>query len=913
MAAPSNPPQLLPLEQHDRFFFGSHEQRPEDNIIGSMNPANNQLAGQNHNRDNNIGALPPLSAVLPQDTQTLHPPATESVHEPNNSNRERPSDSDRASGSDGSESDEEDEEPVHDVPWRPMEEDPSEPCDDEMVFISAKEERSALDRTYWEKETFFELEDPELASGESGRIDWLVERFNGTADNPNNQYVMRSSTVRIGGYDWCIKFYPKGNNTDYLSVYVECPTMQSPDFEEEEEFQTPPLPFLTGLEKLKKRRSVAVQLSVVMYNPNEPRVYEYQTDAHQFTKKYSDYGWTRFSRYSRRDFTMRNHGQRQALLRNDKLAFAAHIRIVHDPTGCLWSHGSDPFDDSIALTGLRPFSPQFPWVAAQLPLLHFGPFREFIRSCKDAKIVFWLQTLLWKTMSRKHSSFYGQTMHRAQDDPITSLIYLARCLRKETSPQIVNELIGTLDQENGGVIGTNRLKTKRFRSIQAAVDAHPALIETPALLTLELERQEFDRKKRKWRKLTNKVEMQDKITVSGTTYTLLAFATHCGDLESHKFHVYTRPNGRAGMWYKYTENSVTCLTHKQAIGKYSGFDDLDKTSRHKHVSSSRVDPALRGWRHVEERNEVANMAVYVREDCAHTLSNSCDTETWDVPSNVLDGIPPSFSGVEAPAPATAVYETFAESENGDVQPGAAQDDQVGLPPPNSDDVLEIPPSTVPTQMLPSSDDMERRRSFDEDAGYATPNCWPMDGEDVIMSDADDDSEQDEEGSARVSAVTTIDHLGREYYQGQVLGAKYHGQGHLIALNGDEYRGHFRDGLKEGKGKMIYAMTGNIYEGDWLEGEQHGYGKLTEIATGNVFEGGWKHGKKHGQFVLKGTVTDEDKGCCSICYDKEITTAFYDCGHVIACKECAHKIDSCPICRKRVLARLELFGVKMSFE
>lgn len=49
------------------------------------------------------------------------------------------------------------------------------------------------------------------------------------------------------------------------------------------------------------------------------------------------------------------------------------------------------------------------------------------------------------------------------------------------------------------------------------------------------------------------------------------------------------------------------------------------------------------------------------------------------------------------------------------------------------------------------------------------------------------------------------------------------------------------------------------------------------------------------------------------YFAEINVAFYECGHVLACKECAAQIENCPVCRKRVLARLELFGVKVSME
>ncbi|KAK3717819.1 hypothetical protein LTR37_005590 [Vermiconidia calcicola] len=906
MAAPNPPSPMPPFAPASHLFVGFQEVHPQSGLMASMNTSSVQPAGQNHDRYNDAGIVPPPPPAipqdqqlvnppaLPQDTQLLNPPADPNL-QPNTASVERPSDSDGGSGSEGTDSEEDDDEQPQ-FQWRPVEEDHSEPCEDELNYIVGRgHEHSAIDHQYWENKTFFDLDDPDLTPGEKGRIDWLVEHFNGTSENPNKEYVMKSPVIHIGGYDWRIKFYPKGNNTDYLSVYLECVTMQAPDFVGTEDFPNPPLPFLTNMEKLKKRRSVAVQLSVVMYNPAEPRTYEHHADAHQFTKDASDYGWTRFTRYARRDFVFRNHGQRQAILRNDKLAFSAYIRVVQDPTGCLWAHGSDPFKDSIALTGLRPFSPQKPMFAAEIPLLHFGPFRDFVTRCKDTKIVFWMQTLLWKMMSRKHSQFYGQPDGCAPSDTIAWLKFLSRSLRKETHSEILNGLIGTLNPDNYFVgderqsaIGANRLKTKNAISIQAAVNAHTTALETPALMTLELERQEYDRKERKWKKLTNRVLMEDQIVVSGTPYTLFAFTTHCGDLESNKFNVYVRPHGPSKLWYEYTDGSVSCLTYKQAVDKHSGFSELDTPIKPKPHSSSRVDPTMRGYRRMEEQNEVAHAVTYMRDDCVAAATASPATESWDVPENVRKGIPPKFKGVvNDEPPATAIYETFSES---------ALDNEEAPPAPPEEDA--------------------RTSSFDTDAGYATPNSWPMDGEDVVMSDADDESiHTNDEPTDPTVAKVTIDHLGREFYKGVMRTkiAEYHGQGHLISMNGDEYVGNFRDGQKDGTGKMIYGNTGNIYEGEWFEDEQHGYGKLTEASTGNVFEGGWKNGRKHGEFVLKGTVTDEDKGCCSICYDKEISTAFYDCGHVIACKDCAHKIDSCPVCRRRVLARLELFGVKMIFE
>ena len=880
-----------------------------------QHPNQNHITGQNYDRNTNNDFIPPpppppatsepfppppampdfippppaaampMPPSLPQDPSQPPNVTTEQAATQNATSQERRSDSDDGTGSEHSDSEDEPEPERDSFQWQPIEEDKSVPCEDEMAVIAQRGEHSALDYHYWEKKAYFNVDDPEIVPGACGRIDWLVEHFNGTKENPNKEYMMRSPVVRIGDYDWRIKLYPRGNGTDFISAYIECVTMQSDEYEESEDFVNPPLPFISGMEKQKKRRSIAAQLQIVMYNPAEPRVYEYHHDAHQFTKGIPDYGWTRFTRYSRRDFAFRMHGQRQAILRNDQLAFSAYIRIMHDPTSCMWSHSLNQFDDSISLIGLRPFSPQMPLFAAQLPLLHFAPFRNFISRSSDTKITFWFNTLLWKCLSRKRSEFYGEPDECVDSDTIAWLRYAVKWLKKETDAALIDQLVGSLDPDQGAAICGNRLKTSQAKSIQAAVDAHPTALETPALLTLELERHEYQRKKRKWQKLTNKVEMEDKITVSGTPYTLFAFATHCGDLESNKYNVSIRPHGPTSTWIQYSEGQVKRLTRKQCVGKYSGIEERSDSEKEKYRHSSRPDPWA-GFR-LDDRIEVAHVVMYVRDDFAPATFASSVEEHWDVPENVKKGIPPTFDGVAGEPPATAVYERFGESVSDDPQP----------PP-----VEEEPP---------------RRSSFAIDAGYATPSCWQMDGEDVIMSDASEASsngnENQHESSEEQLTTHIIDHMGRAYYYGQMLRHKYHGEGHLIAMNGDEYKGTFKDGLKSGRGAMTYSSTGNIYDGEWEDDEHHGQGTLTEFTTGNVFDGGWKNGKKHGQFVLKGTVTEEDKGCCSICYDKEITTAFYDCGHVIACRDCANKINDCPVCRKRVLARLELFGVKLTFE
>jgi hypothetical protein len=98
----------------------------------------------------------------------------------------------------------------------------SAPDEDELKEIEEETEHSALDHEYWESKAFLPLEEPEYTAGESGRVHWSIDAFNGTRENPNHELVMKSEVVTIGGHQWQIKFYPKGNDTDYLSVYLEC-------------------------------------------------------------------------------------------------------------------------------------------------------------------------------------------------------------------------------------------------------------------------------------------------------------------------------------------------------------------------------------------------------------------------------------------------------------------------------------------------------------------------------------------------------------------------------------------------------------------------------------------------------------------------------------------------------------------
>ena len=131
---------------------------------------------------------------------------------------------------------------------------------------------------------------------------------------------------------------------------------------------------------------VAAQVCCIMYNPSEPRVYATQKSCHSYYNENPDWGWTRFHG-PWDELHQRKRYQRQALLRNDTLAFTVYLRIVKDETQALWWHSPKerPVWDSLEMTGVRAFRcvrPEQPSavIAALSAWLHLSPFLRLIRS-----------------------------------------------------------------------------------------------------------------------------------------------------------------------------------------------------------------------------------------------------------------------------------------------------------------------------------------------------------------------------------------------------------------------------------------------------------------------------------------------------------------------------------------------------
>jgi len=343
---------------------------------------------------------------------------------------------------DSDDSDSEEENPY----WANLKEDTSSPDERELKIIEdTMEEVSALDYDHWENRVYEPLDDPEYVPGEAARIEWVVKGVHGTPEKPNKEKIMRSPSVKVGKYYWNIKYFPHGNDgTEQLSIYIKCSPRPYEEVEKEEAeakeaitsketpstgqesnavegpdqdaivnppATTPADPSLSVGEgnapnapgeameatpteitptrpkkveaKVEEPWGIAAQISCVIYNPNEPRVNATQKGCHRFYNDNPDWGWTRFHG-PWDEIHKRQRFQRQALLRNDTLAFTAYIRTIKDDTKALWFHPpkDKPEWDSMAMTGVRAFECQHQSSAMNAALsswLHLMPIVDIAR------------------------------------------------------------------------------------------------------------------------------------------------------------------------------------------------------------------------------------------------------------------------------------------------------------------------------------------------------------------------------------------------------------------------------------------------------------------------------------------------------------------------------------------------------
>ncbi|PYH88198.1 MATH and UCH domain protein [Aspergillus ellipticus CBS 707.79] len=611
--------------------------------------------------------------------------------------------------------------------WADIEEDLTIPDETEMKEIesAADGDYSAYEYEYWEKNFHPELEDPEYRPVEKARMTWKIKGIRGTPDSPNRTKIMRSPPAFLGGYWWTIKFFPRGNNVGSLSIYIECSTTM-PTVDKslpETEFKvihgpadaplddsTPDVDMkfpqtddtLSWLESFKSQYApaanqagttgnkswrVSAQIGVILYNPDEPRTGWMQSSCHQFNPHNLDWGWTNF--HGPWDqIHRRQRGQRQALLRNDTLAFDAYIRIVDDPTRSLWWHASDtePTWDSLSLTGYRPLGDSVinhsAEVAGLATWLHLSPFCKIIQKAnvlehltncdvKPKPLCDALQKFLWQLRSRSQSLQYVDTdmitstlrnLHEYSGDVCEFWERLRRTLEIELagtdavedlaqlfdSPSLESlpadaqgkEVINTIPRDYNSriVVPADQAKTTTD-AFSWYLSAKPGRWVLPPVLHLELSRQKLDKAARQWRLLYNRVDLDEELDLAPWlldgqcgNYVLYGYIVHRGRRTSGKFFSILRPGGPGTRWLAFddgSDNRVECLTRRTALGPHVGLDPSQKPDH-------------------KTGHDVAIAAMYIRSDVLQDYLPG-PQGPWDAPASLKEYYESGIYPVQADA------------------------------------------------------------------------------------------------------------------------------------------------------------------------------------------------------------------------------------------------------------------------
>ena len=380
---------------------------------------------------------------------------------------------------------------------------------------------------------------------------------------------------------------------------------------------------------------VPAQIGCVVYNPAETSVYVQRRSCHRFHYETEDWGWTRFTGpWS--EMHQRKHCEKKPLLQDDTLSFTAYIRTFKDHTGSLWWHPPNDREwNSHERFGLRSLQsdilspPALP--AAISALSSLNPFIVPLRGALNLGSDKLMSCRPREVMAAAHQIASGMvdTDTEGSDIPIGHLAEVLRwhCpdigkmdvvelwenLRSLISveaaglppgsdaPDIFSNLAIirqpdriALSKDHKSESTKGQPSIREPSSVQQTLDSilSPKFLSghLPSVIMVELHRQEYLQNSRRWRKLTHRISLDDKVELcvqkkaddEKHMYNLFGMVVHSGGLESNHYSTIIQPRGPGTRWIKYgsmfDEKKAECLTKKQVFEKYEGKDGADENT-----------------------------------------------------------------------------------------------------------------------------------------------------------------------------------------------------------------------------------------------------------------------------------------------------------------------------------------------
>jgi ubiquitin carboxyl-terminal hydrolase 7 len=148
----------------------------------------------------------------------------------------------------------------------------------------------------------------DLETLDEAHYTWDIENWKHLSKREN------SPVFECAGFPWKVLFFPHGNNVESASFYLEQGY---------------------GDTKPPENWYACAQFLLVLWNPNDPRIFIPHAATHRFTAEEGDWGFTRFAE-TRKLFSVPWDRFDRPMVEKDCAKLTAYVRVVKDPTGVLW-------------------------------------------------------------------------------------------------------------------------------------------------------------------------------------------------------------------------------------------------------------------------------------------------------------------------------------------------------------------------------------------------------------------------------------------------------------------------------------------------------------------------------------------------------------------------------------------------
>lgn len=519
------------------------------------------------------------------------------------------------------------------------------------------------------------LEDEEII--EKGQYTWEIKEYRAL-----NEAKVRGPTFTVGGVEWNILLFPRGNSNQHLALYLEPvqPKKTNPETGEEE--------------PLDPNWYVCAQFTLVISNPKDPKNYILNTSHQRFNKDATDWGFSNFTDLKALYQSRKDHGP---LIWEDKVNVTAFVKVLKDPTGVLWhnflnydskketgfvgfknqgatcylnsllqsyfftksfrkavyqipTEGEDP-NDSVALALQRIF---YQLQHSQDPLDTTELTKSFGWDTGEAFTQHDVQEMNRILMDRLEARMKGTVAENSLNNTfVGKMKSYIKCINVDYESSRTEDFwdiqlnvknLSNLTQSFQNYIEVELMNGENQYAAQdyGLQDAKKGVIfeSFPNVLHLQLKRFEYDFNYDQLVKVNDRHEFPESIDLSpylehqeGSNpdpliYDLHGVLVHAGDITTGHYYAMIKPD-QSNNWYRFDDDKVWKVTRRQVFDENFGLDPLDNT---KLAKMTRVQYQNYQYR----RHTSAYMLVYIkRNESANILQEVTES---DVPTYIVDEV-----------------------------------------------------------------------------------------------------------------------------------------------------------------------------------------------------------------------------------------------------------------------------------